>query len=87
MVVFTGVKDISAIWVPYHVPETKWRSLGGGFNHDDQLGNGTMIAECISVQMINQDGTPFNEVVALDGGTRETSFLQKGWYGLGGGKK
>ena len=58
-----------------------------GFNHDGQLGNGTYDSSPFPVQMINQDGTPFNEVVALSGGTPRDILSQKGWYGPGGGKK
>ena len=74
---FTGVKDVSA--AGYHTMYLKQNGevWGAGFNHDGQLGNGTYDSSPFPVQMINQDGTPFNEVVALSGGTRETSFLKK----------
>ena len=49
------------------------------------LGNGTYDSSPFPVQMINQDGTPFNEVVALSGGTERHPF-SKGWYGLRCGK-
>ena len=84
---FTGVKDVSA--AGYHTMYLKQNGevWGAGFNHDGQLGNGTYDNSRFPVQMINQDGTPFNEVVALSGGTRETCFFKEGWHRLGSGEK
>ena len=50
---------------------------GAGFNHDGQLGNGTYDSSPFPVQMINQDGTPFNEVVALSGGPERHPFSKR----------
>ena len=71
---FTGVKDISA--AGYHTMYLKVNGevWGAGFNHDGQLGNGTYDSSPFPVQMINEDGTPFNEVVALSGGTGRHPF-------------
>ena len=71
---FTGVKDVSA--AGYHTMYLKQNGevWGAGFNHDGQLGNGSYDSSSFPVQMINQDGTPFNEVVALSGGTGRPVF-------------